>query len=116
MPRLRAFPTLLCAVAALYVAWIALRFGGADVTVHVAQYGAVLGAALGAAGCAIAAWRLTGRARTCWLLLAAGCAAWGLGETVWSYYELVEHIEVPFPSLADVGYLAMFPFVIAALG
>jgi diguanylate cyclase (GGDEF)-like protein len=40
--------------------------------------------------------------------------SWGLGEVVWSWYELVQHREVPFPSLADVGFLFAVP--LAALG
>ncbi len=43
-----------------------------------------------------------------WLLLAAATGSWGLGEAVWSYYELLASRQTPFPSLADAGFL-LFP-------
>ena len=54
-----------------------------------------------------------GRTRWSWGLIAAGTASWGIGQTVWSWYECVLHVDVPFPSLADVGYLGM-PVLTAA--
>ena len=41
-------------------------------------------------------------------------ASWAAGQVVWSYYEVVLGREVPFPSLADVGFL-LFP-LLAAVG
>ncbi|CAN5179861.1 hypothetical protein BH11PAT1_BH11PAT1_5480 [soil metagenome] len=32
------------------------------------------------------------------------------GQFVWSYYNFVLHVEVPYPSLADVGYFSIIPF------
>jgi signal transduction histidine kinase len=40
------------------------------------------------------------------LALGAGCLCWGLGQAVWSWYELVWRIESPFPSFADLGFLS----------
>lgn len=37
------------------------------------------------------------------------------GQVVWSYYEVVAGREVPFPSLADLGYLLAVPLAAAAL-
>ncbi len=53
--------------------------------------------------------------RTCWALLSASSFAWGLGEAFWSYDDLVRGIQIPFPSLADVGFLAAVPLACAAL-
>ena len=44
----------------------------------------------------------------CWL--SAGTGSWAAGQVVWSFYEVVLGQEVPFPSVADVGFLA-FPLV-----
>jgi diguanylate cyclase (GGDEF)-like protein/PAS domain S-box-containing protein len=52
--------------------------------------------------------------RTWWLLGAATCS-WGAGQTVWTWYESVLGVEVPFPSLSDVGYLGMPVLAAAAL-
>ena len=49
-----------------------------------------------------------------WLALAFGVGAWAAGQAVWSYFEVVDGTEVPFPSLADVGFL-LFP-VAATVG
>jgi len=55
------------------------------------------------------------RARAGWSLLAAACLSWAAGEAVWSYYDLGRGIAVPFPSLADVGFLAAVPLTIIGL-
>jgi hypothetical protein len=36
------------------------------------------------------------------------CAGWLVGQSIWSWYELVLHDGTPFPSVADVGFLG-FP-------
>lgn len=33
-----------------------------------------------------------------------GLLLWGLGETVWSYYNFFKHVPAPYPSLADIGF------------
>jgi diguanylate cyclase len=71
-----------------------------------------LGAALlGGAGAAYAAVRAFGagqrRLGLTWGLLAGGVWTWAAGQAVWSWYELLLEEPVPFPSAADVGYLAM---------
>jgi hypothetical protein len=48
---------------------------------------------------------------------AAGDVGAVLGQRpgrAWTWYETVLHRDVPFPSLADVGYLAAVPLAAAA--
>jgi hypothetical protein len=33
-----------------------------------------------------------------------GLVLWGLGETVWSYYNFVDGVAAPYPSIADLGF------------
>lgn len=33
-----------------------------------------------------------------------GLLLWGLGETVWSYYNFFKGVPAPYPSLADIGF------------
>lgn len=33
-----------------------------------------------------------------------GIFCWGVGETIWSYYNFFLRVEAPYPSLADVGF------------
>ena len=50
-----------------------------------------------------------------WKLLGFSALSWGSGQAAWTWYETVLGREVPFPSLADVGYLAAPPLAAAAL-
>ncbi|MEK7595728.1 MAG: hypothetical protein AAB443_04055 [Patescibacteria group bacterium] len=38
-----------------------------------------------------------------------GLITWGVGELIWSYYNLFLGVEVPYPSLADVGFVLSWP-------
>jgi hypothetical protein len=69
-----------------------------------------------AAGCLalLAGQRASQVAQLGWRLLGLGCLCWGAGDTVWALYEVILQ-QNPFPSLADVGYLSMLPFVAAGL-
>jgi diguanylate cyclase (GGDEF)-like protein len=70
----------------------------------------LLAAVLASAGCAIASLRGEGQRRRAWLWLSAGTGSWAVGQVVWSFYEVVLGQAVPFPSVADIGFLA-FPLV-----
>ncbi len=50
-----------------------------------------------------------------WWLLAGGTAAFVLGDTIYSLYDLTSS-EVPFPSVADVVYLLGYPLLLTGLG
>ncbi len=39
----------------------------------------------------------------------AGVVAWGLGSIGYGYYNIVEGIPVPYPSLGDIGYSLSYP-------
>ena len=54
-------------------------------------------------------------ARAAWILLAAGCAAFGLGDLYTYNYERFTGHEVPFPSLGDAAYVAMYPLMMGGL-
>ena len=100
---------------ALYAGVLLARFLPAGLIVAVDNLGQLLAATSAAGCCALASLRSApGRPRSSWALLAGGVAAWAAGQAVWSYYELAAAREVPFPSLADAGFLT-FP-VLAAGG
>jgi signal transduction histidine kinase len=58
-----------------------------------------------------AAMTRTGRSRLAWLTIGIGVLAWGIGETIWVYYEAILKIEVPYPGWADVFYILGYPLV-----
>lgn len=47
-----------------------------------------------------------------WRLIGLGMLAWGAGELLWSYYEVVRNIPGPELSLADAGFLALVPLTL----
>ena len=47
--------------------------------------------------------------------MAASAAAWGIGELIYSVYEVVFNAAVPFPSAADAGFLLAVPLAIAGV-
>jgi hypothetical protein len=36
--------------------------------------------------------------------ISLGLFLWGMGETIWSYYNFFEGVPAPYPSLADIGF------------
>ncbi len=113
LPRgfVAAAGTLAVALLALSVVIFARPFGTAgDVAaVDLIETGFPLA---GAAGCAVAVSRNNGRLRRAWVCLMLACASWGVGQAIWTVYEVGLGHETPFPSLADVGYLG---FAVAAV-
>src|SRR4051812_6781027 len=72
----------------------------------------------GAAAVATAAWAArrapTPRLRRAWILVATAFALFALGDAIWFVYEVLLG-DSPYPSLADVAYVAMYPMLVAAL-
>lgn len=88
----------------------ALSAFGVVVTSNVGQLAAV-------AWATVLCWRASrapGVNAAAWRALTVGVGGWAAGQAVWTCQEVVHHAEVPFPSLADVGFL-VFP-VASAVG
>jgi hypothetical protein len=97
-----------------FLLWTIVGFFGSRPTLYVDDIGQLAAAWVAAGVCAIAATRVTS-GRATWALFAASSFAWGVGELIWCYYALAKDTPVPFPSLADVGFLAAVPLAFAAL-
>ncbi|MDQ4128329.1 MAG: hypothetical protein M3151_10350, partial [Actinomycetota bacterium] len=50
-----------------------------------------------------------------WYLVIGGQALLVVGDGIYNYYELVLHVESPFPSVADVAYLGGYLFLIGGV-
>src|SRR5438874_2514770 len=48
------------------------------------------------------------RDRLAWILMGAAVAVWGIGDTVWTF-TVAGLADPPFPSIADIGFLAVYP-------
>lgn len=53
--------------------------------------------------------------RNGWFLIGLGSLSWALGQSCWTYYETIRGVEVPYPGVADVGYLSSYPFLIVGV-
>jgi len=119
MPPTRfAFPGAIAvalAAVASALAWDVFQYGGATATRAADDIYAIAVPVAAALMCALASRASQGRARLSWALLGASAFAWGMGSVTWFYYAVVARQPVPFPSLADAGFLLAVPFAIAGL-
>jgi diguanylate cyclase (GGDEF)-like protein/PAS domain S-box-containing protein len=81
----------------------------------VSTIGTALMAAVAGVACLVRAGRCTGRTRWAWRSIGLGMLCYAVGDVRWTWVETVHGEAVPFPSLADAGYLAMPPLVVAGL-
>jgi diguanylate cyclase (GGDEF)-like protein len=108
--------------AAIAAVLVAVVGGGAlaglptaDAAPTLSNVGQVLAPLLAAWACFGASRRVgAGRQALGWRLLGGSALAWGLGQAVWTLYDLTG-ARAPFPSLADVGYLAAVPLALAGI-
>ena len=116
--RHRNFAIVAAAVALASVVYALILkqvwFGDQAVTA-IDDIGEAVAAGLAAAACAWAAARSRGKDRIGWTLMSISAALWAAGEVVWSIYEVGMGVEVPYPSLADAGFLAAVPLAIAGI-
>jgi diguanylate cyclase (GGDEF)-like protein len=104
------------ATSALFLAAMATRVGGATVAQYIDDLGQAIPPLAASVILALTARRSEGRRlRLAWAALASSALAWGIGELAWSFYELALRRDVPFPSVADLGFLAAVPLACAAL-
>ena len=107
---------LAVAVALVFSLWMAFTPGGPRAAVVFSDLTTVAVSLGVGITCVRAGLRGEGRSRRGWLLIGAGMLAWSSGETTWTVYEVVLGGEVSYPSVADIGYLAMVPLVFAGTG
>lgn len=97
------------AVAGSLLAVGQLAVGGARGELLYLLAGALV---LGAVVVALALGRVPNRLP--WVLLTGGMLSWLVGDVVWTWFDLVAGTD-PFPSVADLFYLAGYPLVAAGL-
>jgi len=102
-------------ISVLFAGWTAGHWISDSATVSIDDIGEAVAAFVAAASCGLAAARTSGRTRVAWGLFALSALSWAVGEVVWSVYEVGMGVEVPFPSLADAGFLVAIPFAVAGV-
>lgn len=116
--RQRRFAVAVAIIALVSIAYaLDIRFlllGRRGVTA-VDDIGEAVAAAIASGACAWAATRAVGKDRLGWTLMSISTGLWAAGEVVWSVYEVGMQVAVPYPSLADAGFLAAVPFAIGGI-
>jgi diguanylate cyclase (GGDEF)-like protein/PAS domain S-box-containing protein len=102
-------------LTATFTGWLWLQIDGTVVSGAIDDFGEAAAAVIAAASCGVAAWRHEGRTRLAWALLGGSALLWSVGEGARSYFEVILGQRVPFPSPADIGYLAAVPLAVAGI-
>ena len=67
---------------------------------------------LAAVAAAVLCWRTSrlgqDRMRQSWLGMAIGCGGWAAGQLAWTYLDIIDKGNIPYPSVADIGFI-LFP-------
>ncbi|HET9197200.1 MAG TPA: GGDEF domain-containing protein [Solirubrobacterales bacterium] len=109
----KAVSAILFGGAALVIIhdWIGIGGSGLDVAINGVVYDAVVVCA--GLACLTRALR-GGSERAAWIAIGASILAWGAGEIWWTIY-IEGNADAPYPSPADIGYLAFYPLAILGL-
>jgi two-component system cell cycle response regulator len=91
--------------------WLGIGGPGLEVAINGWLYDVVVVAA--GLACLMRAAR-GGRERTAWIAIGAAVLAWAAGEVYWTLY-IEGNPSAPFPSPADIGYLAFYPAAVIGL-
>jgi diguanylate cyclase (GGDEF)-like protein/PAS domain S-box-containing protein len=113
--RFLAECAVMAVVALLWLVSLVWGLGGDRATQAISNFGLIVAAIAAGLTCLRTARFCSRQQERMWKLMGASALCWGLGQTAWTWYETVLGREVPFPSLADVGYLAAPPLAVAAL-
>jgi len=105
---------LAAVISVVFLLWMIIVLGGPRLTDGVDDIGEGAAALVASVACFVAATRVPTRPSR-WVLLGASAFSWAAGEAVWTYYDLIRGVQVPFPSLADVGFLTAVPLAVAGL-
>jgi two-component system cell cycle response regulator len=91
--------------------WAGIGGPGLDTAINGVAYDAVVVCA--GLACLLRASR-GGRERGAWIAIAAAILAWAAGEIWWTLY-IEGNRNAPYPSPADLGYLAFYPLAVLGL-
>lgn len=91
--------------------WVGIGGAGLDYATNGPIYDAVVVCA--GLACLTRA-RRGGPERAAWIAISASILAWGAGEIWWTLY-IEGNPDAPYPSPADIGYLAFYPLAVLGL-
>ncbi|MGA3353637.1 MAG: EAL domain-containing protein [Acidimicrobiales bacterium] len=113
--RLFAVTAGLAAVLlAVFVMWAAANPGGRAHIVDVDIVVKLATATLAAVSCFLFGRRAGSELRLAWMWIGSFASIWAIGEAITTGYNFARNGAIPFPSLADAGFLVALP--LAAIG
>src|SRR3954454_23518318 len=95
-------PALLGSAALLLLTAVPLILPPNVVATAIADLCQLVAAVLASVACWRTSRSTTGRMRKSWAAIALGCAAWAIGQGIWTMLDLFYAGQLPFPSAADV--------------
>lgn len=99
----------------LFALLLVLEIGGDFVSVSLNDVSEAIAAGVAALTCFLTSRRSEGAAQRGWAYLSLASGLWALGQTLWTFDEVVRGIATPFPSVADVLFLSFVPLAGLAL-
>lgn len=100
----------------IFVGWLLLKPGGDSALLWFDDISVAVGAFLAGAFSLLAVRRYWGsQTGLAWSFIALGLFLFSFGDGSWAFQEIALGIEVPFPSISDVGYLGAYPAVFLGL-
>ncbi len=103
------------ACTVLMVVWLQTEIGGHGATDVMDDTLQVVAPLFAAAGSLASGWAARGRLRIAWVMLGLSCLSWGVGSVLWEWQDVVGGNAMPYPSVADAGFLGAVPLGAAAL-
>jgi diguanylate cyclase (GGDEF)-like protein len=105
----RASTCILVALTAVFgLLAVAYVFQPSHSLRHALNVGVYNNVMLAAGAMCVARGMTVRRERAAWILIGAAVLAWGIGDTVWTF-TVANQPNPPFPSYADIGFLAVYP-------
>jgi len=99
-----------------YVWWLIVKPGGDEALLWFSDTVYLIAPVTATVLLFLVAHRSTDRqTKLAWRLLGLFAFFWFVGDAIWSFYELVLNADVPYPSVADLAYLAAYPFAFVGL-
>ena len=113
----------------LFLAWILIKPGPPDLFIAVVDCAVALGPLIMSLLCFSALARQwqqapsgtdsTPRTRVVWrwapILMSLSLLSYVIGQSIWTYYEVVLHQQPAFPGWQDAGFLGVYPFLLLGI-
>ena len=107
---------VIAVVAAVATSAVVLDIANERLSDNLSNFMQIIAPAIAVWASVRAARRAEGRGwRVGWWMIGASCLSWGIGQTIWTWFETVLGQPTPFPSVADFFFLFAIPLAVGGL-